>query len=586
MNNAANFPLLSLILFTPLAGALVLLFINKRSENLIRWIANVTAAAGFLVSLPLWFWYDRQNPGWQFVERLEWIPSIGAQYFLGVDGFSVLLILLTTMMGLIAVLSSWTAITTRVKEYYVFLLVLQTGMLGAFVSLDFLLFFLFWEVMLVPMYFLIGIWGSDRRLYSAIKFFLYTLVGSVVMLLGILAVYFSYHTATGVWTFDVTRFQQFDLDRTIQWWVFLAFFLGFAIKVPMFPFHTWLPDAHTDAPTAGSVILAAVLLKMGTYGFLRFSLPILPDASQAFVPMVVVLSIVGVVYGALVAMAQRDWKRLVAYSSVSHMALVMLGMFALNPVGITGSIIQQINHGISTGALFLIVGVVYERRHTRMISEYGGLSNVMPVYAAIFMVMMLSSIGLPGLNGFVGELLILQGVFVVSKLWAAVAATGMVLGAAYMLWLYQRTMFGSVQNVKNEKLLDLNLREVATFVPLLIMAVWIGLYPKPFIDLLDTSVARVVARVSPQYLEGAALTAVAKPAAPSAASPVATAATAADAAAGAKPADCPENVPTSKFTTAPCDPTEAAGAPAATGKPPEAGAAPPAAGRPKAMGGQ
>ncbi len=586
MNNAANFPLLSLILFTPLAGAVVLLFINKRSENVIRWIANVTAAAGFLVSLPLWFWYDRQNPGWQFVERLEWIPSIGAQYFLGVDGFSVLLILLTTMMGLIAVLSSWTAITTRVKEYYVFLLVLQTGMLGAFVSLDFLLFFLFWEVMLVPMYFLIGIWGSDRRLYSAIKFFLYTLVGSVVMLLGILAVYFSYHTATGVWTFDVTRFQQFDLDRTIQWWVFLAFFLGFAIKVPMFPFHTWLPDAHTDAPTAGSVILAAVLLKMGTYGFLRFSLPILPDASQAFVPMVVVLSIIGVVYGALVAMAQRDWKRLVAYSSVSHMALVMLGMFALNPVGITGSIIQQVNHGISTGALFLIVGVVYERRHTRMISEYGGLSNVMPVYAAIFMVMMLSSIGLPGLNGFVGELLILQGVFVVSKLWAAVAATGMVLGAAYMLWLYQRTMFGTVQNVKNEKLLDLNLREVATFVPLLIMAVWIGLYPKPFIDLLDTSVARVIARVSPQYVEGAALTAVAKPAAPSAASPVATAATAVDAAAGATPADCPENVPTSKFTTAPCDPMEAAGAPAATGKPPEAGAAPPAAGRPKAMGGQ
>ena len=305
---------------------------------------------------------------YQFVERLPWIPSIGADYFLGVDGFSTLLILLTTMMGSIAVLSSWTAITERVKEYYIFLLILQTGMLGAFMALDFLLFFLFWEVMLVPMYFLIGIWGSANRLYSAIKFFLYTLVGSVVMLLGILAVYFQTPpTATSPHTFDVTLMQQMNLPTDLQWWVFLAFFLGFAIKVPMFPFHTWLPDAHTDAPTAGSVILAAVLLKMGTYGFIRFSLPILPEATRAFVPFIVLLSIIGIVYGALVALAQKDWKRLVAYSSVSHMAMVMLGMFALNPVGITGSIVQQLNHGISTGALFLLVGIVYERRHTREI---------------------------------------------------------------------------------------------------------------------------------------------------------------------------------------------------------------------------
>jgi len=560
MNNAAHFPLLSLILFTPLAGAILLLFVNKRSENAIRWIANIFAVAGFLASLPLWFWYDTKSPAWQFVEKLPWIPSIGAQYFLGVDGFSVLLILLTTMMGVIAVLSSWTAITTRVKEYYVFLLVLQTGMIGAFVSLDFLLFFLFWEVMLVPMYFLIGIWGSDRRLYSAIKFFLYTLAGSVVMLLGILAIYFSYHTMTGVWTFDVTEFQRFNLDRNLQWWVFLAFFLGFAIKVPMFPFHTWLPDAHTDAPTAGSVILAAVLLKMGTYGFIRFSLPILPDASREFVPMIAVLSIIGIIYGALVAMAQRDWKRLVAYSSVSHMALVMLGMFALNPAGLKGSIIQQLNHGISTGALFLIVGIVYERRHTRMISEYTGLSSVMPVYAAVFMFMMLSSIGLPGLNGFVGEFLILQGVFVVSKAWAAVAATGIVLGAAYMLWLYQRTMFGTVENPKNEKLPDLNLREVATFVPLMIMALWIGLYPKPFIDFLDTSVGAVVARVSPQY-SGQAVT---------------------------KQADCPENVAVNKFVLAGCE-TPAA-APAAPPPPgnvqPAPGSTPPPATPLKTTGGQ
>ena len=491
--------LLSLILFTPLAGAILLLFVNKTNENAIKWIANVVAFAGFVVSLPLWFWYDTQNADYQFFERAEWIPSIGAQYFLGVDGFSVLLILLTTMMGSIAVLSSWTAITERVKEYYIFLLVLQTGMIGAFVALDFLLFFLFWEVMLVPMYFLIGIWGSDRRLYSAIKFFLYTLVGSVVMLLGILALYFNYtDPSTGQHTFDVTQLQRFGFDPTLQWWVFLAFFLGFAIKVPMFPFHTWLPDAHTDAPTAGSVILAAILLKMGTYGFIRFSLPILPEASRQFVPMMALLSFIAIVYGALVAMAQQDWKRLVAYSSVSHMGMVTLGMFALNPVGLTGSIVQQLNHGISTGALFLIVGIVYERRHTRLISEYGGLSKVMPVYAAVFMIMTLSSIGLPALNGFIGELLILQGVFVFSKLWAAVAASGIVLGAAYMLWLYQRTMFGKLENPKNEKLADLSLREFVTFVPLLILAVWIGLYPAPFLRRLDSSVARVVARVNPQ----------------------------------------------------------------------------------------
>jgi NADH-quinone oxidoreductase subunit M len=490
---------LSIILFTPLVGAALLLLVNKEHENAIRWIANIAAFLGFVISVPLWFWYNPANAEFQFIERAAWIPSVGAEYFLGVDGLSVLLILLTTLMGTIAVLSSWTAITERLKEYYIFLLVLQTGMLGAFMSLDFLLFFLFWEVMLVPMYFLIGIWGSANRLYSAIKFFLYTLVGSVVMLLGILALYFYNHSLTGIYTFDVTTFHRLSVPYDLQWWVFLAFFLGFAIKVPMFPFHTWLPDAHTDAPTAGSVILAAVLLKMGTYGFLRFSLPILPDASRHFVPMMVVLSIIGIVYGALVALAQKDWKRLVAYSSVSHMAVVMLGMFALNPVGITGSIVQQLNHGISTGALFLIVGIVYERRHTREISEYGGLSKVMPVYAAIFLIMTMSSIGLPSLNGFIGEFLILQGVFVASKVWALFAASGIVLGAAYMLYLYQRTMFGKIENPKNEHLLDLSHREFATFAPLLILAVWMGLYPSPFLRRLETSVRHIVARVSPEY---------------------------------------------------------------------------------------
>ena len=493
----ADFPLLSLIMFTPLVGAVLLLFVSK--PNTIRWVANGFAMLGFLVSLPLWFWLDTTGPDWQFVERHDWIPSIGAEYFLGVDGFSTLLILLATLIGAIAVLSSWTAITERVKEYYIFLLLLQTGMIGAFVALDFLLFFVFWEVMLVPMYFLIGIWGSANRLYSAIKFFLFTLVGSVIMLLGILAVYFYNYDITGVYTFDITRFHELNMPFEYQWWVFLAFFLGFAVKVPMFPFHTWLPDAHTDAPTAGSVILAAVLLKMGTYGFIRFSLPILPEATLVFVPWVVGLSIVGIIYGALVAMAQSDWKRLVAYSSVSHMGLVTLGIFALTPVGITGSILQQINHGISTGALFLIVGIVYERRHTREISEYGGLSKVMPAFAVVFAVMMLSSIGLPTLNGFIGEVLILQGIFVVNMWWAAAAASGIVLGAAYMLWLYQRTMFGTVENPKNENLPDLNLREWATFTPLLILAVWIGLYPKPFLDRLETSVDHVMARVNSVY---------------------------------------------------------------------------------------
>jgi len=481
----------------------------------------------------LWFWYNPANPEFQFVERIPWIPSVGADYFLGVDGLAVLLILLTTMMGTIATLSSWTAIEERVKEYYIFLLVLQTGMLGAFMSLDFLLFFLFWEVMLVPMYFLIGIWGSDRRLYSAIKFFLYTLVGSVVMLLGILALYFAYHSATGEYSFDVTKYHQFGFDQGLQWWVFLAFFLGFAIKVPMFPFHTWLPDAHTDAPTAGSVILAAVLLKMGTYGFLRFSLPILPEASRQFVPMVVLLCIIGIVYGALVALAQRDWKRLVAYSSVSHMAMVMLGMFALNPVGITGSIVQQLNHGISTGALFLIVGIVYERRHTREISEYGGLSKVMPVYAAVFLIMTMSSIGLPALNGFIGEFLILQGVFVASKLWAAFAASGVVLGAAYMLYLYQRTMFGKIENPKNERLMDLTHREFATFAPLLILAVWIGLYPTPFLRRLETSVAHIMSRVNKDYAQAYAMAADCGGGALSPPAPTAAPATSAAASAGA-----------------------------------------------------
>src|SRR3954452_15467008 len=483
--------LLSLILFTPLAGATLLLFVPRAQEQAIRWMPAIVATLGFVVSLPLWFKYDFGATGWQFAERAEWIPSIGASYYLGVDGYSALLVLLTTLIGAIAVLCSWSAITERVKEYYVSLLVLQTGLLGAFMALDFLLFFLFWEVMLVPMYFLIGIWGGGRRLYSAIKFFLYTLVGSVVMLLGILALYFVNHTATGSYSFDVTQMQQLAIPFALQKWIFLALFFGFAVKVPMFPFHTWLPDAHTDAPTAGSVILAAVMLKMGAYGFLRFSLPVLPEASRQLVPVMAGLAIVGIIYGALVALAQSDWKRLVAYSSVSHMGMAILGMFTLTPLGISGSIVHQLNHGISTGALFLLVGMAYERRHTREISAYGGLAAVMPVFATIFFVMTMSSIGLPVLNGFIGELLVLQGAFVVSRTWAALAGTGVVLGAAYMLWLYQRTMFGRLENPSNASLPDLNGREVATLVPLIALAIWIGIYPTPVLRRLDSSVGRI-----------------------------------------------------------------------------------------------
>src|SRR4051812_33994908 len=497
--------ILSVILFTPLLGALAILLTPSKNREAIKWMANVFAMLGFAVSLPLvpWFWNVKDRAGFKFIEGSpnNWIPSIGAGFYLGIDGISFLLIMLTTLLGAVAVLSSWNAIEHRTKEYYAWFLILQTGMLGVFMALDFFLFFVFWEAMLVPMYLLIGIWGGPRKLYAAIKFFLYTLFGSVLMLLGILFLYFHHQAVTGVYTFSIPELYKTAPQIPFHYaiWIFLAFFLGFAIKVPMFPFHTWLPDAHTDAPTAGSVILAAVLLKMGTYGFLRFSLPMLPDASRHFVPFIAALSIIGIVYGALVALAQKDWKRLVAYSSVSHMGMVTLGMFALNPIGITGSVIQQINHGISTGALFLLVGAVYERRHTREISEYGGLSKVMPAFAAVFLVMTMSSIGLPTLNGFIGEFLILQGVFIHSRVWAAFAASGIVLGAAYMLYLYQRTMFGTVENGKNAGLADLSVREWVTFIPLIALAVWIGLYPAPFLDRINLSVLKVAARVDPAY---------------------------------------------------------------------------------------
>ena len=499
--------ILTVVLFTPLAGALLLLFIPRDMETAHRIAGNVFGVLGFLVSLPLLRWFNLNWGGFAFEESAEWIPSIGAKYHLGIDGISLLLVLLTTLLGMIAILSSWSAIHQRTKEYYILLLLLQTGMIGVFVSLDFFLFYVFWEVMLVPMYFLIGVWGSDRRLYAAIKFFLYTLAGSVVMLLAILALYFYAPVPAGhTRTFDVPTLlaaaQHFS--DPLKVWLFWGFFFAFAIKVPMFPFHTWLPDAHTEAPTAGSVILAGVLLKMGTYGFIRFSLPLLPtDAAMRarIIHIVVILSIIGIVYGALVCLMQKDMKRLIAYSSVSHLGFCTLGIFALTPNGLAGSVLQQVNHGISTGALFLIVGVLYERRHTRMISDFGGLATPMPNFAAIYLIISLSSLGMPLLNGFIGEFTILQGAFQVSKAWAAWGALGVVLGAAYLLWLYQRVMFGPVTHAINEKLPDLNLREYATLVPLVVLAFWIGIYPKPFFAYLDKPVQKIVEQVNPRFYE-------------------------------------------------------------------------------------
>jgi len=486
-------PILSLLIFFPIVGAIVLLFINKENGRALRWVALIFSLIEFIFSLPLFFAFDSKTAAMQFVEDWWWIQSYGISYKLGIDGISLLLVLLATFLTILCIMCSWTAITFRVKEFMISFLFLETGMIGALVALDLVLFYVFWEVMLIPMYLLIGVWGDPkRRIYAAVKFFLFTMAGSVLMLVAILVLYFFNQKATGVSTFDVLELYKLGLPVGTQYWLFGAFALAFAIKVPMFPFHTWLPDAHTEAPTAGSVILAGVLLKMGTYGFIRFAIPLFPKAAFDLMPLVSVLALIGIIYGALVSMMQPDLKRLVAFSSVSHLGYVMLGMFAFNMQGIEGSIYQMLNHGISTGSLFLIVGMLYERRHTRLIADFGGLSKVMPVYAVFFMIVTLSSIGLPGTNGFVGEFLILLGAFQANVAYGVLAASGVILGAAYMLWMFQRVMFGKITRPENEKLKDLNAREITILVPMVIVIFLMGIYPKLFFSKMDASVEKFI----------------------------------------------------------------------------------------------
>jgi NADH-quinone oxidoreductase subunit M len=541
--------LLSVITWLPLVGAVIILALFKKEQgNFIKKFTTAWFGLTFLVSLLL-FAYDKTQGGMQFLEDRSWIPVIGARYQMGADGVAVLLIVLTTLLGLIASLSSWKYIEKREKEYYVLLLLLQTAVVGVFASMDMFLFYLFFEVSLVPMYFLIGIWGGERRLYAAIKFFLYTLVGSVVMLLGVLKMYFltqdvglatqvgkatgtlatiagndgarailnnavaAAHSGAG--TFNIMYMQALGSVMpmgTMQVLLFFAFALGFAIKVPMFPFHTWLPDAHVEAPTAGSVILAGILLKLGTYGFFRFNLPMFPAASMdenyfgsfGVRSVMVFLAIVGIIYGALAAMyfvvkKDGDVKKLVAYSSVSSMGIVILGLFSLNPNGVNGAVLHMINHGIYSAALFLLVGIIYERRHTRSVAEFGGLSHVMPGYATVFLFMAMTAIGLPLLCVFISEFLSMRGAFEANPMWAGWAALGIILNAGYMLWLYQRMFFGNIENPKNKNLPDLSGREWAYMVPLVVLSLWIGVYPKSFVDYIEKPVAAVVRQVRPDY---------------------------------------------------------------------------------------
>lgn len=474
--------LLSIVLFTPLAGMLVLLLLPGSNKNLIRIWANIAAAAGFLVSLPLVFRFDKNAEGFQMVERYDWIPALGVKYYLGIDGISLLLVMLTTLLGFLAILSSWSAIDRHLKAYYAMFLLQQTGMIGVFISLDFFLFYVFWEVVLVPMYFIIGVWGGERRVYASVKFFIYTMAGSALMLVAILFM------GVSGGTFDLERLAAQNSLWSANTLLFLAFAIAFVIKVPLFPFHSWLPDAHTEAPTPGSVILAAVLLKMGAYGLIRFNLSLFPEASRQLAPLMIALAVIGILYGAIVAFAQSDAKRLIAYSSVSHMGYIVLGIFSLNQLGVQGALLQMINHGLSTGGLFMVVGYLYERRHTREMARFGGVWAKMPLYGALALILVLSSVGLPALNGFVGEFVILQGAFQANQLWTAFAALGMVLSAVYLLTFYQKIFLGESRDPANEKLTDITWREALAVAPLIVLCFVIGLYSLPFFSAMSASV--------------------------------------------------------------------------------------------------
>ncbi|HJR77790.1 MAG TPA: NADH-quinone oxidoreductase subunit M [Nitrospiraceae bacterium] len=480
-----DFPWLTAVIFLPLlaVGALAVV-----SDHAARWLALGATLLVFLAALPLWWLFDPGSSQMQFVERASWITVPPIQYSVGLDGISLPLFLMTAFLMPFCVLVSWTYITTRVRSFLAMLLIMETAMLGVFAALDFVLFYVFWEVMLIPMYLLIGVWGGPNRLYAAIKFFLYTLAGSLLLLVAILVLYFH-----GGHTFDIQALSRQTYSATLQTLLFWAFFAAFAVKVPMFPFHTWLPDAHVEAPTAGSVVLASVLLKMGAYGFLRFTLPMLPDATAAFTNLIIALSLTAIIYGAYMALAQADLKKLIAYSSVSHMGFVTLGIFVFNTQGVEGAVMQMVNHGITTGALFCCVGIIYERTHSRLIADNAGLAGPMPRYATCLLIFTLSSLGLPGTNSFVGEFLVLAGTYVWGKLATVLAALGIILAAAYLLWMAQRVVFGSPSGEHRSQLTDLSLREMATLIPLIIAVFWIGLFPNPFLTRMHATVGKLLA---------------------------------------------------------------------------------------------
>jgi NADH-quinone oxidoreductase subunit M len=502
-----GFPVLSVLTFLPTVAALVMLIAMRGKPQMYKWTALVATGANFILSLVMLGWFDRYTAEMQFIEKVDWIRAIGSSYHMGVDGISVLLIMLTTLLSLIVIPASWNYIKDRELTFFAMLLFLESGMIGVFCARDLLLFYVFWEVMLIPMYFIIGVWGGPRRIYAAIKFFLFTLAGSLLMLVAIVAIAWLARPnqfATPIFDMDVLENAVFSYN--VQFWAFLAFFLAFAVKVPMWPLHTWLPDAHVEAPTAGSVILAGVLLKMGAYGLIRICIPFFPDAVGAYVPYILVFSIISIIYGAVLSLAQRDLKKLVAYSSVSHMGFVTAGIFALNIIGLEGAIIVMFSHGLLTGALFLMVGYMYERLHTREISEMGGLAGPFPVMAAFLLFFTLASLGLPGLSGFVGEFLSLVGLFTYNKAMAVFASLGIILAAAYLLWMYQRVMFTVLKDQKWYKFPDLKLREVATLLPLGVLAVWAGVYPNTFLELIRPPVEKITTDIAPYLSDGGGIT--------------------------------------------------------------------------------